>query len=113
MHLPMDPSPATSTTFSCQLSNTLMAAPVDSFAAPGRPEIWLNPVSAREGARGAAPTADAEPLMPLYLLVPNEAFSVNVTLRGVFFIFQNTKTFERRVHGRGESNVQILDQNIQ
>lgn len=42
---PMQPSPATSTTFSCQLSNTLIPAPADSFAAPGRPLIWLKPVA--------------------------------------------------------------------
>lgn len=39
---PMQPSPATSTTFSCQLRSTLIAAVAGSFA-PGRPPTWLNP----------------------------------------------------------------------
>lgn len=71
MTLPMHPSPATSTTFSCQLSNTLMAAPVDSAEAPGRGPIWLNPVCwgvTRVGVRGALPEdADDVAAMPLYL----------------------------------------------
>lgn len=66
----MHPSPATSTTFSCQLSSTLMAAPDDSFAAPGRPATWLNPVACGvilPGVLGApeAPDVDA---IPLYLI---------------------------------------------
>lgn len=71
MTRPMHPSPATSTTFSCQLSNTLMAAPVDSAEAPGRGPIWLNPVCwgvTRVGVRGALPEdADDVAAMPLYL----------------------------------------------
>lgn len=53
----MQPSPATSTTFSCQLSNTLMPAPADSFVAPGRPPICVKPVCwgvTLVGERGAA-----------------------------------------------------------
>jgi hypothetical protein len=38
----MHPMPATSTTFSCQLSKTLIAACVGSVA-PGREPTWLNP----------------------------------------------------------------------
>lgn len=71
MTRPMHPSPATSTTFSCQLSNTLIAAPVDSVEAPGRGPTWLNPVGCgvmRVGVRGPLPP-DAEDVaaMPLYL----------------------------------------------
>lgn len=40
---PMQPRPATSTTFSCQLSSTLMAAEVESLDPPCRPPIWLKP----------------------------------------------------------------------
>lgn len=40
----MHPSPATSTSFSCQLSKTLMAADVDSLDAPGREPTWVKPV---------------------------------------------------------------------
>lgn len=40
---PMHPRPATSTTFSCQLNNTLIAAVAGSLVVPGRPPIWLNP----------------------------------------------------------------------
>lgn len=67
---PMHPSPATSTTFSCQLSSTLMAAPEDSFAAPGRPPAWLKPVACGvilPGVRGPAPAPDVD-AMPLYLI---------------------------------------------
>jgi hypothetical protein len=77
MTRPMHPNPATSTTFSCQLSSTDMAAPVDSFAAPGRPPIWLNPPSpveegvgvGRVGVRGALlpPELALAWAMPLYL----------------------------------------------
>ena len=72
MTRPMHPSPATSTTFSCQLSSTLMAAPVDSLEAPGRGPIWLKPVCwgvMRVGVRGALPPLEAEDVaaMPLYL----------------------------------------------
>lgn len=70
----MHPSPATSTTFSCQLNSTLMPAPADSFAAPGRPPTWLNPVAwgvTLVGVRGALPPdVDA---MPLYLLEGQDA----------------------------------------
>jgi hypothetical protein len=41
---PMQPRPATSTTFSCQLSKTLMAAVAGSFVDVGRPDIWVKPV---------------------------------------------------------------------
>ena len=40
---PMHPNPATSTSFSCQLNNTLILDDPDSFAAPGLDPIWLNP----------------------------------------------------------------------
>jgi hypothetical protein len=69
----MHPNPATSTTFSCQLSSTLMAAPVDSAGAPGRGPIWLKPVCwgvMRVGVRGALPPEDEDEdvaAMPLYL----------------------------------------------
>lgn len=70
MHLPTLPRPATSTTFSCHESKTLIAAPLLSFAAPGLPPIWENPapvlcgetVEPREGVR----VEDAA--IPLYLL---------------------------------------------
>lgn len=42
MVLVMEPIPATSTTFSCQLRSTLMAA-WEGSAAPGLPPTWLNP----------------------------------------------------------------------
>lgn len=69
MTRPMQPRPATSTTFSCQLSNTLIPAPADSFAAPGRPPTWLKPVCwgvIRVGVRGALDPEDVD-AMPLYL----------------------------------------------
>lgn len=69
MQRSMQPSPATSTTFSCQLSNTLMLAPVDSLAPPGRCPAWLNPVGwgvTLVGVRGTLPPA-AETAIPLYL----------------------------------------------
>lgn len=74
MHRPMLPRPATSTTFSCQLSSTLMAAPVDSAVEPGLPPIWLNPVGCGvrflgvRGAVDALPVPVLPPAMPLYLL---------------------------------------------
>jgi hypothetical protein len=43
IHLPTHPNPATSTTFSCQLRNTLIAEPLLSFAAPGLLPICENP----------------------------------------------------------------------
>lgn len=72
MDLVMLPRPATSTTFSCQLNSTLMAVPVDSFTAPGRPETWLKPpvacgvilLEARPGVR--CPLLE-DTLIPLYL----------------------------------------------
>ena len=71
MTRPMHPSPATSTTFSCQLSSTLMAAPVDSAEAPGRGPIWLKRVcgGVRGGGVGGAPPPEDEDVvaMPLYL----------------------------------------------
>jgi len=70
MTRPMQPSPATSTTFSCQLSSTLMAAPVGSPETPGREPIWLNPVCCgvtRVGVRGALPVLAGEDAMPLNL----------------------------------------------
>jgi hypothetical protein len=71
MHRPMQPRPATSTTFSCQLSSTLMAAPVDSLDPPDRPPIWLKPVCCgvmRVGVRGALLlSAEEVDAMPLYL----------------------------------------------
>lgn len=65
----MQPNPATSTTFSCQLSKTLIAVPVDSLAPPGRPPAWLKPVCCgvtRVGVRGVLPEEDVD-AMPLYL----------------------------------------------
>src|SRR3979411_1112892 len=73
--LPIQPNPATSTTFSCQLSRTLMAAPLDSpppglgaccekpvdcgvNEEPGRPKV--------ECRVGVVVLGDDEP-MPLYL----------------------------------------------
>lgn len=69
---PMQPSPPTSTTFSCQLNSTLIAAPVDSVGA-GRPPAWLKPVCCgvtRVGVRGALPLPDEVLAMPLYLFRP-------------------------------------------
>lgn len=69
MHRSMLPRPATSTTFSCQLSSTLMPVPVTSFVPPGLEPIWLNPVTwgvrFRVGVR--IPPLDEPPDMPLYL----------------------------------------------
>jgi hypothetical protein len=62
MHRPIQPSPATSTTFSCQLSKTLMAAVAVSFEATVRPPIWLKPAVDGDGLVGVlgAPPADPE-----------------------------------------------------
>lgn len=68
----MLPSPPTSTTFSCQLSRTLIAAPVDSLGT-GRPPTWLKPVCwgvTRVGVLGALPPDDAVFAIPLYLSNP-------------------------------------------
>lgn len=67
MTRPMQPNPATSTTFSCQLNSTLIPAPADSFATPGREPTWLKPVACGVilvGVRGALAEeeADAIPL---------------------------------------------------
>ena len=64
----MLPCPATSTTFSCQLSNTLMAEPADSFVACGLDPIWLKPVCCGVtlvGVLGALPPEDDVEAMPL------------------------------------------------
>lgn len=71
MHRPTHPSPATSTTFSCHDSNTLIAEPLLSFAAPGLLPICEKPapvlcgvrVEPREGVRVE------EAAIPLYLLI--------------------------------------------
>jgi hypothetical protein len=78
MHRPTHPNPATSTTFSCHESRTLIAAPLLSFAAPGRPPICEKPVLSGVrvelrpgGPRGlevlAVLAVLAEEAMPLYL----------------------------------------------
>ncbi|EFX04308.1 hypothetical protein CMQ_1236 [Grosmannia clavigera kw1407] len=68
----MLPTPATSTTFSCQLSNTLMPPAELSFIPPGRPLIWLKPVCCgvipRVGVRGPLLAGAAEEAMPLYFI---------------------------------------------
>jgi hypothetical protein len=61
------PSPATSTTFSCQLSSTLIAAPLFSPPAPGRPDIWLKPPDSGAAARGELTEGVEELAIPLYL----------------------------------------------
>ena len=90
MTRPMQPSPATSTTFSCQLSSTLMAAPADSAGAPGLAPIWLNPVCwgvIRVGVRGALPLEEEDEedddvaAMPLYL--PRRESHVSLSLRSI------------------------------
>ena len=76
MHRPTQPNPATSTTFSCQLSSTLIDAPLLSFCAPGRPDICEKPVLWGVRFEPRAPgrpddeevvVADVEDAMPLYL----------------------------------------------
>ena len=68
---PTHPRPATSTTFSCQLSNTLIADPLFSFAGPGLPPICEKPLSVLWGVsvepRLSLPGAPEEAAMPLYL----------------------------------------------
>lgn len=106
---PMHPSPATSTTFSCQLNRTLMPAPADSFAAPGRPPTWLNPVAwgvTLVGVRGALPPDDDA--MPLYLIKEGKKpmsaqIHVNSCVEGIC----------RRRHCRMGTNAQILHEHIQ
>jgi hypothetical protein len=75
MHRPTHPSPATSTTFSCQLSKTLIAAPLLSFCAPGRPPTCEKPVlwgvrfePRTPGLPDDEEEADVEDAMPLYLV---------------------------------------------
>jgi hypothetical protein len=73
MHLVIQPRPATSTTFSCQLSKTLIAAPLLSFCAPGLPPICEKPVLwgvRLDPARFAGvdeEEGEDEDAMPLYL----------------------------------------------
>lgn len=72
MHRPTHPNPATSTTFSCHESKTLIAAPLLSFAAPGRPLICEKPVlcGVRIELRPGGPREEEEveeAAMPLYL----------------------------------------------
>lgn len=69
MHRPTHPSPATSTTFSCQDSKTLIAEPLLSFAG-GLPPICENPAPVLCGVR-VEPRERArveEAPIPLYLL---------------------------------------------
>jgi hypothetical protein len=73
--LPIQPNPATSTTFSCQLSRTLMAAPLDS-PPPGLGACCEKPVDCGVSEEEGRPKVDCrwrdvvlgdEELMPLYL----------------------------------------------
>jgi hypothetical protein len=76
MTRPIQPNPATSTTFSCQLRRTLIAAPLDS-PPPGRVPCCEKPVdwgvSMLARPRDWRPEAEEEeeedvlPDMPLYL----------------------------------------------
>ena len=100
MVLTMDPCPATSTTFSCQLSRTLIAAPIDSFAACGLDPTWLKPVCwgvILVGVRGALPPDDdAVEAMPLYLSnqsVPN----VRLLLSRFFSHVRNIQVFHQDI----------------
>jgi hypothetical protein len=68
MQRPIEPSPATSTTFSFQLSKTLITAVTESFDTPGLPPTWLKPPEGwgvtRVGVLGALPDED-EDAIPL------------------------------------------------
>ena len=66
MHLPTLPNPATSTTFSCHESRTLIAEPELSFCAPGLPPIWENPAPVLCGVMLELRAWDF-PAIPLYL----------------------------------------------
>lgn len=74
----MLPKPATSTTFSCHDSKTLIAAPEFSFP-DGLPPICENPAPVLCGVR-VEPLPDdldetfAEAAMPLYLFNPQQNF---------------------------------------
>lgn len=64
-----------------------MPAPADSFAAPGRPPTWLNPVAwgvTLVGVRGALPPdVDA---MPLYLVRRDKTPNVSSPLHVGLFV---------------------------
>jgi hypothetical protein len=69
---PTHPKPATSTTFSCQLNSTLVAAPLDSPPALGLPPICEKPVDCesrfeRDPPKAARFEVEEVPAMPLYL----------------------------------------------
>jgi hypothetical protein len=64
-----------------------MAAPVDSFATPGLPPIWLKPVCCgvmRVGVRGALPLPEDVEAMPLYLSRAALAHIPISCVRGIF-----------------------------
>lgn len=61
----MQPAPAISTNFSCQLSNTLIACPPPS--PPPLECIWENPVGCGESARVEAEECGELCDIPLYL----------------------------------------------
>jgi hypothetical protein len=70
MALLIHPSPATSTAFSCQLSSTLICAPLFSLPAPGLPPICEKPVLCGVSVElrvGVLADGIEEAAMPLYL----------------------------------------------
>lgn len=88
-----------------------MPAPADSFAAPGRPPTWLNPVAwgvTLVGVRGALPPdVDA---MPLYL---TEEIDTNVS-SPLHVDYHRRGTCSRGRHfRRGPHNVQVLHEHVQ
>lgn len=90
-----------------------MPAPADSFAAPGRPPTWLNPVAwgvTLVGVRGALPPdVDA---MPLYLLEGQDAY-VSSPLHVGSRVSKGGHVVEVGTsEGRGH-NAQVLHEHIQ
>jgi hypothetical protein len=108
MHRPTQPSPATSTTFSCQLSSTLIDAPLLSFCAPGRPDICEKPVLWGVRFEPRAPgrpdeeeVADVEDAMPLYLWLYVSALIYTISPYPILYVLYPAK--ESRCQ-RGRTN---------
>lgn len=92
-----------------------MPAPADSFAAPGRPPTWLNPVAwgvTLVGVRGALPPdVDA---MPLYLARRTRRPNVSSPLHvGLSRVLKGTCSRSRHFRREGDHHVQVLHEHIQ
>lgn len=90
-----------------------MPAPADSFAAPGRPPTWLNPVAwgvTLVGVRGALPPdVDA---IPLYLAEEERRQCQLTAPRGLSCVQIGTCSRGRHFR-RGPHNVQVLHEHVQ